>query len=160
MLPTAMMPFVAPPPSRMAAVYLGTTGLRVSRFCLGTMNFCEGGVAAAGAASSVPAHKTGEEEAHAILDAFCARGGNFIDTADIYNGGATERVIGRWLAARPAMRAKIVLLSKARGVVDEEDPGPNDEGLSRAHLPRALDASLARLCTSYLDICTIRHNRA
>ena len=136
-------------PASLPTVFLGSTGLRVTPMCLGTMGFCEG--------DSAPAHKTREADAVAILDAYVARGGNFVDTADVYGDGASERVIGRWLAARPPeLRGKLVLVTKARGAVGA-GAGPNDAGLSRAHLARALDASLARLRTSYVDIYMMHH---
>ncbi len=77
---------------------LRRTGLKVAPVALGTMNF---GAAARG---------TPEPEAHAILDAFLALGGNFVDTADVYNNGESERVIGNWLT--PEKRDRIILATK------------------------------------------------
>jgi aryl-alcohol dehydrogenase-like predicted oxidoreductase len=89
------------------------------------------------------------------MDAFVAAGGNFIDTADIYSrwaegnpGGVSEEIIGRWMKAR-GNRQDIVLATKARGRMWD---GPNGEGLSRAHLMRAVDDSLRRLQTDYIDL--------
>ena len=80
---------------------LRRTGLAIAPLALGTMNF---GAAARG---------TPEPEAHAILDAFLALGGNFVDTADVYNGGASERVIGTWLSQKsPETRNSIILATK------------------------------------------------
>jgi len=111
---------------------LGRTGLKVSALCLGTMQF--GWTADEGAAFEV-------------LDAFAEAGGNFIDTADVYSnwaannpGGVAEQIIGRWVRARDN-RAQVVLATKARGRMW---PGPNGEGLSRAHIMRACDDSPRR----------------
>ena len=113
---------------------LGSTGTIVSAHCLGTMTF--------GAESD-------EETAHAQLDLFVERGGNFIDTADVYSGGRSEEIIGRWLAARPGMRDRIVVATKGRFPMGD---APNDAGLSRTHLGRALDASLRRLGVDVVDL--------
>jgi aryl-alcohol dehydrogenase-like predicted oxidoreductase len=89
------------------------------------------------------------------MDAFVAAGGNFLDTADVYSrwvegnpGGVSEEIIGRWMKAR-GNRQDIVLATKARGRMWE---GPNGEGLSRAHLMRAVEDSLRRLQTDYIDL--------
>ena len=113
---------------------LGSTGTIVSAHCLGTMTF--------GAESD-------EETAHAQLDLFVERGGNFIDTADVYSLGRSEEIIGRWLAARPGMRERIVIATKGRFPMGD---APNDAGLSRTHLGRALDASLRRLGVDFVDL--------
>ena len=119
---------------------LGRTGLKVSALCLGTMQF---GWTADEAAS------------HAILDAFVEGGGNFLDTADVYSswvpnnpGGVSEQIIGSWLQAR-GNRQQVIVATKARGRMW---PGPNGEGLSRAHLIRACEDSLRRLQTDYIDL--------
>ena len=114
---------------------LGHSGLKVSRACLGGMNF--------GAAADAPC---GEADALTIIDAFLAAGHNFIDTADIYTGGQSEEVIGRAIRAR---RDQVVIATKAFLPTGR---GPNDRGLSRLHLTRALDASLARLGVDYVDL--------
>ena len=106
---------------------LGSTGTVVSTLCLGTMTF--------GA-------ETDEEGALAQLDRFVEAGGKFIDTADVYAGGVSEEIIGRWLRARPGVRDRVVVATKGRFPMGA---GPNDAGLSRVHLTRALDASLRRL---------------
>jgi aryl-alcohol dehydrogenase-like predicted oxidoreductase len=125
-------------------VFLGNTGLKVSRLCLGTMTFGE----AVG-----PMAQCSEETAHAILDRFVAAGGNFIDTADVYQRGESERILGRWLARNAAIRHKLVVATKVRGVVEPgPGAGPNDAGLSRAHIMKGVADSLARLQCEYIDL--------
>lgn len=116
----------------------GTTGLRVSRFCLGTATF--GG-------------QCDEAASFAILDRADELGISFIDTADKYplgsgpdSAGVTESIIGRWWRGR---RDRFVLASKVHGPTG---PMPWDSGLSRRHIVAALDASLRRLRTDYLDV--------
>src|SRR4051812_29558931 len=107
---------------------LGGSGAVGSGYALGTMTF---GV------------ETPEEEAHAQLDVFVEAGGTLVDTADVYGGGVSEQIVGRWLSARPAdVRERVVLATKGRFPTG---PGPNDVGLSRRHLRRALEDSLRRL---------------
>ena len=120
--------------------YLGRTGLKVSEICLGTMQF---------------GWTADEETSHSILDAFVAAGGNFIDTANIYSrwasnsyAGKSEEIIGRWLRAR-GNREDLVIATKVRG---QMGPGPNDEGLSRKHIMKAVEDSLRRLQTDYIDL--------
>ncbi|GAA1038876.1 aldo/keto reductase [Virgisporangium ochraceum] len=112
--------------------YLGRTGLKVSEICLGAMHF--GG-------------ETDEETSVRVLDAFVDAGGTFIDTADVYGGGASEEVLGRWLKGRN--RDDLVIATKVWG---RTGPGPNDVGLSRKHLRTAVEASLRRLGTDHLDL--------
>jgi aryl-alcohol dehydrogenase-like predicted oxidoreductase len=119
---------------------LGRTGLKVSALCLGTMQW---------------GWTADENTAYEVMDAFVEGGGNFIDTADIYSrwvegnpGGVSEEVIGRWLAAR-GNRQKIILATKVRGPMGDN---PNDQGLSRKHIFDAVDASLRRLQTDYIDL--------
>jgi aryl-alcohol dehydrogenase-like predicted oxidoreductase len=116
----------------MEYTYLGRTGLKVSELCLGTMHF--GG-------------RTDEATAHRMLDRFVAAGGTFIDTADVYGAGASEEIIGRWLARQS--RDNLVIATKAYG---EMGPGPNDAGAGRKHLLGAVEASLRRLRTDHLDL--------
>src|ERR1700750_2154271 len=99
---------------------LGTSGTVVSEFSLGTMTF--------GAEAD-------ETDSHAILDAFVEAGGTFVDTADVYNRGASESIIGRWLASHPGSRDRLVIATKGRFPMGD---GPNDLGLSRTHLRQAL----------------------
>jgi aryl-alcohol dehydrogenase-like predicted oxidoreductase len=117
-------------------VNMGRSGLKVSRACLGTMNFGTGSGLAA----------CDETEARRIIDEFRAAGGNFIDTADVYSGGEAEQIVGRALRGR---RDEIVLATKG---FMPQGPGPNDRGLSRVHLTRALEASLRRLGTDRIDL--------
>src|SRR5438477_5487766 len=116
-------------------VTMGRSGLKVSRACLGAMNF--------GTSKDAPCS---EDEARRIIDAFLDRGNNFIDTANVYTGGQSEEVVGRAIKSR---RETVVLATKARG---PQGSGPNDAGLSRLHLTRALEASLRRLSTDYIDL--------
>jgi aryl-alcohol dehydrogenase-like predicted oxidoreductase len=113
---------------------LGSTGTIVSAQCLGTMTF---------------GRETDEETTYAQLDRFVERGGNFVDTADVYAGGHSEEIIGRWLAARPGMRDRLVIATKGRFPMGD---GPNDAGLTRTHLGRALEASLRRLGVDAVDL--------
>ncbi|MPY81786.1 MAG: aldo/keto reductase [Actinophytocola sp.] len=113
---------------------LGNSGCVVSAFALGTMTFGQ---------------ETDESGSHAQLDRFTAEGGTFVDTADVYANGASEQIIGRWLAQRPSRRDEIVLATKARFPMGE---GRNDVGTSRKHLAAALDASLRRLGVDNVDL--------
>ena len=114
---------------------LGRSGTAVSSLALGTMTF--------GAESD-------EDVAHAQLDRFVAAGGTLVDTADVYAGGRSEEIIGRWLArADSADRDRVVLATKGRFPMGD---GPNDLGLSRRHLTAALDASLRRLGVERVDL--------
>ncbi len=119
---------------------LGRTGLQVSELCLGTMQW---------------GWTASEEASWAVMDAFVAAGGNFIDTADVYSrwaegnsGGVSEEIIGRWMKER-GNRRQIVLATKVRGVMW---PGPNGEGLSRGHIMTAVEDSLRRLQTDHIDL--------
>jgi aryl-alcohol dehydrogenase (NADP+) len=112
---------------------LGATGTVVSAQCLGTMTF---------------GHESDEETSHAQLDRFVERGGTFVDTADVYTRGRSEEIIGRWLAKSGA-RDRLVIATKGRFPMGD---GPNDAGLSRTHLGRALDASLRRLGIDTVDL--------
>jgi len=120
---------------------LGRTGLKVSTICLGTMQF---------------GWSADEATGHDILNRAVELGCNFIDTADIYSrwaegnaGGVSEQIIGRWLASGSVRRDSIVLATKVRG---EMGSGPNDQGLSRGHILTAVENSLRRLQTDYLDL--------
>ena len=111
--------------------FLGQTGVQVSRLCLGTMMF--GG-------------QTSEADSINIMHSAHDQGINFFDTANIYNAGESEVVVGKAIADR---RSQIVLATKGRGPMGK---GPNDAGASRLHLMQALDDSLKRLNTDYTDI--------
>jgi aryl-alcohol dehydrogenase-like predicted oxidoreductase len=120
---------------------LGGTGLKVSALCLGTMQF---------------GWSADEDTSFEVLNAAYDSGINFIDTADIYsrwvpgnNGGVAETIIGKWLQQQHIPRESVVLATKVRGKMGD---GPNDEGLSRAHIMNAVDASLRRLQTDYIDL--------
>src|SRR5437870_6809597 len=113
---------------------MGRSGLKVSRNCLGAMNF---------GTSGAPCD---EEEARRIIDAFLDAGNNFIDTANVYTGGQSEEVVGRAIRSK---RDSVVIATKGRG---PQGTGPNDAGLSRVHLTRALEASLRRLGTDFVDL--------
>ncbi|HEY0811704.1 MAG TPA: aldo/keto reductase [Pseudonocardia sp.] len=113
---------------------LGGSGTIVSSLCLGTMTFGD---------------ESSEDVSHAQLDRYLEQGGNFIDTANVYSRGVSEEIVGRWLAKRGGARDQIVLATKGRFPMGE---GPNDVGLSRTNLTRALDASLRRLQTDTVDL--------
>jgi 1-deoxyxylulose-5-phosphate synthase len=120
---------------------LGRTGLKVSTICLGTMQF---------------GWSADEETSFAVMDKALGLGYNFFDTADIYSawapgnkGGETETIIGNWLASGRARRQDLIIASKVRGKMGE---GPNDQGLSRQHILNAIEASLERLQTDYIDL--------
>lgn len=113
---------------------LGSTGTVVSTLCLGTMTF---------------GTESDEKVAHEQLDRFVERGGNFVDTANVYSGGESESIIGRWLTGRPGVRNRVVIATKGRFATGD---GPNDLGNSRLNLTRALDASLRRLGVEVIDL--------
>jgi aryl-alcohol dehydrogenase-like predicted oxidoreductase len=116
---------------------LGGSGCAVSSLCLGTMNF--------GA-------ETDEAGAHQQLDRFIEAGGTMVDTADVYAGGRSEEIIGRWFAARTGdVTERVVLATKGRFPSSAHDL-PNGVGLSARHLTRALDASLRRLGLEAVDL--------
>lgn len=122
---------------------LGRTGLKVSRLCLGTMNF---------------GPQTSEAESHAIMDRALAVGVNFFDTADRYGRdislGFTEEIIGRWLAQGGGRREQIVLATKVYGPMGE---GVNERGLSAYHIRKACEDSLRRLQTDHIDLYQMHH---
>ncbi|QDZ14547.1 aldo/keto reductase [Humibacter ginsenosidimutans] len=113
---------------------LGRSGTAVSALTLGAMTF---------------GHEADEPTSHAIIDTFVAAGGTLIDTADVYTHGASEQIVGSWLAAHPTEAEQVVIATKGRFPMGE---GPNDLGLSRRHLSRALDASLRRLGVETIDL--------
>uniref|UniRef100_A0A7C4KIF2 Aldo/keto reductase n=1 Tax=Anaerolinea thermolimosa TaxID=229919 RepID=A0A7C4KIF2_9CHLR len=119
---------------------LGNSGLKVARICLGTMQF---------------GWTADEKAAFEVMDAYAEAGGNFIDTADVYSawvegnpGGVSEEIIGRWMKAR-GNRHLMVVATKFNGRMW---PGPNGDGLSRGHVMKAIDDSLRRLQTDYIDL--------
>jgi aryl-alcohol dehydrogenase-like predicted oxidoreductase len=113
---------------------LGNTGTVVSTLCLGTMTF---------------GSESNEKVAHEQLDRFLEQAGNFVDTADVYADGESETIIGRWLGARSRVRDRVVIATKGRFPRAE---GPNEVGLSRVSLTRALEASLRRLGVDTIDL--------
>jgi aryl-alcohol dehydrogenase-like predicted oxidoreductase len=119
---------------------LGRTGLRVSALCLGTMQW---------------GWTASEADSREVMDAFYEDGGNFIDTADVYSrwapnnpGGVSEEIIGRWMAER-GNRRDLVVATKVRGRMWD---GANGEGLGRKHIMEAVEDSLRRLQTEYIDL--------
>ncbi|WP_313686092.1 aldo/keto reductase [Pantoea sp.] len=132
----------------MQYTHLGRAGLKVSRLCLGTMNFGDA---------------TDEQTSSNIMDAAIDAGINFFDSADVYGGpqspdmakgyGLSEEIIGRWLA-RSGKRNRIVLATK---VYQPMETGPNDKYLSAYHIRRACDESLRRLKTDHIDLYQMHH---
>ena len=110
---------------------LAHTDLRVSRACFGTMTF---------------GNQVDEAGASRIFHACVDAGINFFDTANVYNAGASEAITGKLVAPR---RSEIVLASKVRGKMGD---APDEQGLGREAILKAIDASLSRLGTDYLDI--------
>ncbi len=126
---------------------LGRTGLEVSRLVLGTMNF---------------GPQTDESDSHAIMDAALAAGINYFDTANVYgwgeNKGRTEEIIGTWFAEGGGRRDKTVLATKVYGnMALDSETWPNHHKLSAVNIRRAVDASLKRLQTDYIDIYQFHH---
>jgi aryl-alcohol dehydrogenase-like predicted oxidoreductase len=131
----------------MQTIQLGQSELRVTPICLGTMTFGE---------------QVSEQDSHAILDRGVAAGINFLDTAEMYSVppraetfGSTEAIIGRWLAARPGMRGKIVLASKVAGPSRGMPWVRGGEGLTGADILASCEASLRRLQTDVIDLYQI-----
>ncbi len=127
----------------MQYVRLGRSGLRVSRLCLGTMNF---------------GPLTSEEDSYAMMDRALELGINFFDTANVYGWklgeGITEQIIGRWFAQGGGRREKVVLATK---VYNPMGNWPNESRLSILHIKRACEDSLRRLQTDYIDLYQMHH---
>ena len=127
----------------MQTTRLGRTGLKVSRLCLGTMNF---------------GPQTDEPASHAIMDRALEVGINFFDTANVYGWkkgeGWTEQIIGRWFEQGGGRREKVVLATKVYGSMGD---WPNFSRLSALHITRACEASLRRLKTDYIDLFQMHH---
>jgi aryl-alcohol dehydrogenase-like predicted oxidoreductase len=127
-------------------VNLGRSGLKVSRLCLGTMNFGQ---------------NTDEREAYRIMDAALDAGVNFFDTANGYGGekrGYTEEIIGRWFAQGGGRRERVVLATKVYGNMEDKNDGPNGEsGLSAYKIRRHLAGSLKRLQTDHIELYQMHH---
>jgi len=127
----------------MEYTHLGRTGLRVSRLCLGTMNF---------------GPYTSEADSFAIMDRALELGINFFDTANVYGGskgkGVTETIIGHWFAQGGGRREKVVLATKVYGPMGD---WPNEGRLSALHIKRACEDSLRRLRTDHIDLYQMHH---
>jgi aryl-alcohol dehydrogenase-like predicted oxidoreductase len=127
----------------MQYIHLGRSGLKVSRLCLGTMNF---------------GPQTTEADSFTIMDRALELGINFFDTANVYGWkvgeGVTEQIIGRWFAQGGSRRDKIVLATKVFGRMGD---GPNQSRLSALHIKWACEASLRRLQTDYIDLYQMHH---
>jgi aryl-alcohol dehydrogenase-like predicted oxidoreductase len=122
---------------------LGRTGLKVSRLCLGTMNF---------------GPLTSEADSHAIMDKALELGFNFFDTANVYGWktgeGVTEQIVGRWFAQGGGRREKVVIATKVYGRMGE---WPNQGQLSALHIRQACEESLRRLQTDHIDLYQMHH---
>ncbi len=127
----------------MKFTHLGRSGLRVSRICLGTMNF---------------GPLTSEADSFSIMDSAHEHGINFFDTANVYGRsagrGATETIVGNWFAQGGGRRERTVIATKLYGDMDD---WPNSGKLSALNIRRALDASLTRLQTDYIDLYQFHH---
>lgn len=127
----------------MQYVHLGRSGVRVSRLCLGTMNF---------------GPETSEADSFAIMDRALESGINFFDTANVYGRkageGVTEQIVGRWFAHGGGRREKVVLATKVFGRMGER---PNQSRLSALHIKRACEESLRRLRTDCIDLYQMHH---
>ncbi|MFN8452281.1 MAG: aldo/keto reductase [Anaerolineae bacterium] len=127
----------------MEYTHLGRTGLKVSRLCLGTMNF---------------GPHTTEPDAYAIMDRALEHGINFFDTANVYGAkkgeGVTENIVGRWFAQGGGRREKVVIATKVYGNMGD---WPNESRLSALHIRRACDESLRRLQTDHIDLYQMHH---
>jgi len=127
----------------MQYVHLGRSGVKVSRLCLGTMNF---------------GPQTSEAESFAIMDRALEVGINLFDTANVYGWrtgeGVTEQIVGRWLGQGGGRRERVVLATKVYGRMGN---GPNDGRLSAYHIRRACEESLRRLGTDHVDLYQMHH---
>ena len=127
----------------MEYVRLGSTGMKVSRICLGCMSYGQPGGSWAWSLS--------EEESRPFFKKALEMGINFFDTANVYSGGMSEEITGRALRDF-ATRDEVVVATKVHG---QMGPGPNDHGLSRKHILSSIDASLKRLGMDYVDLYQI-----
>ena len=127
----------------MQYVHLGRSGVKVSRLCLGTMNF---------------GPETTEADSFAIMERTLELGLNFFDTANVYGWkvgeGWTEQILGRWFAQGGGRREKVVLATKVYGRMGD---WPNQAHLSALHIKRACEASLRRLQTDCIDLYQMHH---
>ncbi len=113
----------------------GSTGIKVSELCLGTMTF---------------GREADKDTSFKIMDRFVEEGGNFFDTANVYNQGVSEEIIGEWLSK--VDREDIFIATKVRFPMGE---GPNSGGLTRKHILKSLNDSLSRLGTDYVDLLQV-----
>jgi aryl-alcohol dehydrogenase-like predicted oxidoreductase len=127
----------------MEFIRFGNTGMTVSKICLGCMTY--------GTPTERWPWALNEEQSRPFIQKALELGINFFDTADVYTGGESEKVVGKALKDM-AQRDSIVLATK---VFNPMGPGPNDKGLSRKHIMSAIDASLSRLGTDYVDLYQI-----
>jgi NDP-hexose C3-ketoreductase / dTDP-4-oxo-2-deoxy-alpha-D-pentos-2-ene 2,3-reductase len=127
----------------MEYTHLGRFGVKVSRLCLGTMNF---------------GPHTSEEDSHAIMDRAIEHGLNFFDTANVYGRylgpGVTEEIIGKWFAKGGGRRESVVLATKVYGQIGD---WPNEGRLSALHIRKACEDSLRRLRTDHIDLYQMHH---
>lgn len=124
---------------------LGRTGIYVSELCLGTMTF-------GGKGFWEVVGKLGAAEVEGMIGAALDAGVNFLDTADVYSEGESERLVGAALAALKRPREQVIVATKVRG---RTGPGPNQVGLSRGHILASIDASLQRLGLDHVDLYQI-----
>src|SRR5262245_51982389 len=127
----------------MQYVQLGRSGVKVSRLCLGTMNF---------------GPETNESDSFVIMDRALELGFNFFDTANVYGWktgeGVTEQILGRWFAQGGGRRERVVLATKVFGRMGD---APNERGLSAYHIRHACEESLRRLRTDHIDLYQMHH---
>ncbi len=128
----------------MEYIRLGSTGMKVSRICLGCMSY--------GGPSERWPWALDEEHSRPFIQHALELGINFFDTADVYSNGRSEEIVGKALQDFTASRDELVIATKVHGVMG---PGVNDGGLSRKHILSAIDASLKRLGTDYVDLYQI-----
>ncbi len=128
----------------MEYIRLGSTGLKVSRICLGCMSY--------GGPNERWPWALDEAASRPFIQRALELGINFFDTADVYSNGRSEEIVGKALRDFAASRAEVVIATK---VYFEMGPGPNDRGLSRQHILSSIDASLQRLGTDYVDLYQI-----
>lgn len=128
----------------MEYVRFGSTGMKVSRICLGCMSYGQPGKGMS--------WELDEEASRPYIQRALEQGINFFDTADVYSKGSSEEILGRALKDFAASRDEVVIATK---VNQPMGPGPNQRGLSRKHILRSIDASLKRIGTDYVDLYQI-----
>ena len=128
----------------MEYIRLGSTGLKVSRICLGCMSY--------GGPNDWWSWALEEEKSRPFIQRALELGINFFDTADVYSRGRSEEIVGKALKDFAASRDQVVIATKVYFPMGE---GPSDKGLSRKHILSSIDASLKRLGTDYVDLYVI-----